>query len=107
MGSLPSGGYAIRIPVDMYQITDKTGRAKPVAFIWVDENGAEARVKIEKIISCVPMAEQKSGTVGDRYECLIGGKIEYIYYTILAPRKWFRFLDVTEEEYNDYYRLPE
>ena len=63
-------------------------------------------VSIDKIKSVTTHAEQKSGTVGDRYECEIEGQIFYIYYTKLAPRKWFKIVPCTEQEYKDYYKLP-
>jgi len=90
----------------MIQLTERDGRAYPLAFDWEDESGARARVKIDKVISRTPCAEQKSGVVGDRYECLIGGSREDLYYSLVAPRKWFKLKPVTEEEYKAYYRLP-
>jgi hypothetical protein len=104
---MDDGDYEIRIPVEMIQRTDKDGKAWPLAFEWKDGNGENIRVKIERVLSCIPYAEQKSGTVGDRYECLIGGQPEYLYYTILQPRKWFKLKSVSREEYDSYYRLPE
>ena len=106
MGRLYDYDYAIRIPLTMIQLTERDGRAYPLAFDWVDEDGATARMKIEKVFSFTPCAEQKSGVVGDRYECLIGGQREYLYYSIVAPRKWFKLKPVTEDEYKEYYRLP-
>jgi len=97
--------YTIRIPLDMMQYTESDGKAWPVAFKWVDADGVPTEVKIEKINSVITLAEPKSGTVGDRYECEIDGKIVYIYYSKLAPRKWFKILPVSEIEYNAYYRL--
>jgi hypothetical protein len=44
-------------------------------------------VAIDKILNVTPITEQKSGTVGYRYECEIEGKIVLIYYTKLNPRK--------------------
>lgn len=106
MGRLYDYDYAIRIPLSMIQLTERDGRAFPLAFDWVGEDGAVSRQKIEKVFSYTPCAEQKSGVVGDRYECLIGGQREYLYYSIVAPRKWFKLKPVTEEEYKAYYRLP-
>jgi hypothetical protein len=90
----------------MIQLTESDGRAYPLAFDWADEDGAVSRVKIEKVFSYTPCAEQKSGVVGDRYECLIRGRREYLYYSLIAPRKWFKLKPVTEDEYKTYYRLP-
>jgi len=98
--------FNIRIPLRMLQLTEVDGKTWPVAFDWLDIDGIPMQVSIDAIKSVTPMAEQKSGTVGDRYECEIEGKIEYIYYTKLAPRKWFRVVPVSEREYNAYYRLP-
>ena len=106
MGRLYDYDYAIRIPLTMIQITERDGRAYPLAFDWEDEDGAVTRQKIEKVYSFTPCAEQKSGVVGDRYECQIGGKREYLYYSLIAPRKWFKLKPVTEDEYKAYYRLP-
>ncbi|MDR0818046.1 MAG: hypothetical protein LBN43_00525 [Oscillospiraceae bacterium] len=103
---MDSNDYLIRIPLNMVQMTDKRGQAWPVAFDWETDDGEVIRVEIDRIRSCVPFAEQKSGTVGDRYECIINGKTEYLYFTIRAPRKWFKLKPVTEEEYKRYYRLP-
>ena len=106
MGRLYDYDYAIRIPLTMIQLTERDGRAYPLAFDWEGEDGAKSRVKIEKVFAYTPCAEQKSGVVGDRYECQIGGQREYLYYSLVAPRKWFKLRPVSEEEYKAYYRLP-
>ncbi len=98
--------YFIRVPLDMIQFTDREGRVWPVAFDWTEPGGDVLRVNIDKVSDCKPCAEQKSGAVGDRYECVINGQIGYIYYTILQPRKWFKVVPVTRGEYNAYYKLP-
>ena len=97
--------YAIRVPLDMYQFTDKNGTVWPVAFIGQDADGFERKVSIDRVKNVCPLAEQRSGTVGDRYECEIAGEIVYIYYTKLTPRKWFKILPCSQEEYNAYYKL--
>jgi len=89
----------------MIQLTECDGKAYPLAFDWEGEDG-RSRIKIDKVCSCTPCAEQKSGVVGDRYECLIGGQREYLYYSLISPRKWFKLKPVSEEEYKAYYRLP-
>jgi hypothetical protein len=106
MGRIHDGDYRIRIPVDMIQLTSRDGKAWPLAFDWEDEGGATVRVEIERVVGNVPFAEQKSGAVGDRYECVINGQSEYLYYTVLAPRKWFKLKQVSREEYERYYKLP-
>ena len=107
MGRLYDEDYAIRIPLNMIQLTERDGKAWPLSFDWEDEEtGEPIRVEIERVLSHVPFAEQKSGTVGDRYDCVINGQQEYLYYTVLQPRKWFRLKAVSEEEYKAYYRLP-
>jgi len=98
--------YAIRIPLDMIQLTDHEGKAWPLAFDWEDTDGAIVRIGIDKVLSVIPCSELRSGTVGDRYECEIEGQREYLYYAKLQPRKWFRVLGVSEAEYRAYYRLP-
>ena len=98
--------YSIRIPLDMFQYTESNGKTWPVAFKWPDADGVSTDVTIDKIISVTTLAEQNSGTVGDRYECEIEGKIVYIYYTKLAPRKWFKIVPCSEVEYKSYYKLP-
>ena len=98
--------FTIRIPLEMIQLTKKDGQVWPIAFDWPDMDGIPMRVNIDKILSVASLAEQKSGTVGDRYECEIGGKIEHIYYTKLSQRKWFKVMPVSEQEYKDYYKLP-
>ena len=97
--------YTIRIPLDMFQFTEADGRTWPVAFKWPDADGMITEVAIDRIKSVTTLAEQKSGTVGDRYECEIEGQIVYIYYTKLAPRKWFKIVPCNEMEYKSYYRL--
>ena len=97
--------YAIRVPLNMYQFTDKNGTTWPIAFISQDADGFECKVPIDRIKSVCPLAEQRSGTVGDRYECEIGGETVDIYYTKLTPRKWFKILPCSLEEYNVYYKL--
>ena len=107
MGRIHDEDYAIRIPLNMIQLTECDGKAWPLAFDWVDEESGETiRVEIEHVEPCIPHAEQKSGAVGDRYECIINGRIEYLYYTILQPRKWFKLKPVNEAEYKAYYKLP-
>ena len=98
--------HTIRIPLKMIQLTEPGGKVWPLAFDWTDSDGTIIRVTIDKILNVVPAAELKSGTVGDRYECEIEGQYEYLYYAKLSPRKWFRLIDVSEEEYSDYYALP-
>jgi len=97
--------FTIRVPLDMFQYTEADGKTWPVAFKWLDVDDVPLEVKIDKIKSVSMLAEQKSGTVGDRYECEIEGKIVYIYYTKLAPRKWFKIVPCTEQEYKTYYKL--
>jgi len=107
MGRIYNEDYAIRVPLNMIQLTGSDGRAWPLAFDWEDEESGETiRVEIERVVSQIPWAEQKSGTVGDRYECIIDGRREYLYYTLLKPRKWFKLKAVSEEEYAAYYKLP-
>ena len=101
-----SKDFTIRIPLKMLQVTEQDGKTWPVAFYWPDADGIDERISIDRIVSVSSLAEQKSGTIGDRYECEIGGLIEYIYYTKLTPRKWFKIVPVSEHEYNAYYRLP-
>jgi hypothetical protein len=90
----------------MIQLTERDGKAYPLAFDWECESGGQSLIKVDKVFSRTPCAEQKSGVVGDRYECLIGGKREDLFYSLIAPRKWFKLKPVTEEEYKAYYRLP-
>ena len=99
--------YTIRVPLKMIQLTEKNGCVLPLAFDWENRDGSVARVKIDKVVSVTPAAERKNGAVGDRYECEIKGRTEYIYYAKLQPRKWFLIQKVTEEEYNNYYKLPD
>ena len=99
-----SDNYSIRIPLRMTQLTEKDGRAWPLAFDWKDSDGATARVKIGRVISVTPCAEIKSGAVGDRYECEIEGRREYLFYSKLQPRKWFKLQEVSEKEYAAYYK---
>lgn len=107
MGRILDDDFTIRIPVNMIQLTECNGKAWPLAFDWMDtDSGETIRVKIEDVKPCVPDAEQKSGTVGDRYECIINGQVEYLYYSILQPRKWFKLKRVSEAEYKAYYKLP-
>ena len=100
-----SDNFTIRIPLDMMQYTEASGTTWPVAFKWPDVDGIPTEVRIDRIKSVTPLAEQKSGTVGDRYECEIEGKTVYIYYTKLTPRKWFKIVPCSEQEYRAYYKL--
>ena len=97
--------YTIRVPLDMFQYTEASGKTYPISFMWTDVDGIPTEVRIDKIKSISSLAEQKSGTVGDRYECEIDGKIVLIYYTKLTPRKWFKIVPCTEQEYKAYYKL--
>ncbi len=113
MGSLHSdtvtdeAGYAIRVPLKMIQLTEPDGKVWPIEFEWQDENGERIRLRVTDVKPPIPLAEQKSGTVGDRYECVINGRPDYLYYTRLTPRKWFKVLPVNKEEYEFFYRLPD
>jgi len=98
--------YAVRIPVKMLQITEPDGFVRPVAFYWENKDGSIKKVKIDRCVNITPEAEIISGTVGERFECEIMGKREYLYYGRLNPRKWFAVVSVTEDEYNAYYKLP-
>ena len=107
MGQLYNNDYAIRIPLNMIQFTCRDGKVWPLAFDWPDEvTGEVTRMEVERVLSYAPYAEQKSGTVGDRYNCIVNGRQEYLYYTLLQPRKWFILKTVSEEEYKAYYKLP-
>jgi hypothetical protein len=97
--------FTLRIPLDMIQYTAADGRTWPVAFKWTDVDGMPMEVQIDRIKDVSLRAEQKSGTVGDRYECEIEGNIVYIYYAKLVPRKWFKIVPCTEQEYKAYYKL--
>ncbi|MDR0916749.1 MAG: hypothetical protein LBN02_06120 [Oscillospiraceae bacterium] len=103
---IETADFLIRVPIRMIQLTERDGKAYPLAFDWEDDAGDTLRVEIERVRAVVSLAEQKSGTVGDRYECEIEGRTEYLYYGLLQPRKWFRLKPVSREEYNAYYRLP-
>ena len=98
--------YAIRIPLKMIQLTEKDGCVWPLAFDIEDRDSETVHVKIGRVISITPAAERKSGAVGDRYECDVNGRTEYLYYSKLQPRKWFLIQKVSKEEYNHYYKLP-
>jgi len=98
--------YTIRIPIEVIQRTKKDGTVHPLIFYWHDNtNEMPIKVKINRIISITPQHERSSGTVGDRYEVDVGGIRELIYYSKLQPRKWFRIVVVSEEEYKGYYRV--
>jgi hypothetical protein len=91
----------------MIQLTEQDGQVWPMEFTWRDENGERIRIPVEDVKPPMPLAEQKSGTVGDRFECVINGQVEYLYYSKLQPRKWFKLLAVSKEEYDAYYGLPD
>lgn len=107
MGGAYDGNYTIRVPIDMIQFTDSEGKAWPIAFDWKEPNGDVTRVNIDRVNGSVPAAELVSGTVGDRYECVINGQIEYLYYSLLAPRTWIKLVEVSEAEYNNHYKLEQ
>jgi len=98
--------YMVRVPLRMVQITEKDGCVWPLSFDWKEIDGSKINVRIDKVISVTPFAEQKSGAVGDRYDCEVNGHRECLFYSKLQPRKWFRLQQVTEDVYNDYYKLP-
>ena len=105
MGRVHDDDFKIRVPIDMIQLTERDGTAWPLAFDW-NSDGETKRVEIDRVVSRMPLAEQKSGAVGDRYECSINGELEDLYYSILSPRKWFRLLPVSEDAYKKYYKIP-
>jgi len=102
----PTEEFTIRIPIKMIQSTDEKGNVLPLFFHWQDSDGIPMVVKINRIVSVTQQHERKSGTVGDRYEVEVDGKREIFYYTKLQPRKWFKIVPVSEEEYDEYYRMP-
>ena len=104
--SIGDNDYAVRIPLKMIQLTEQDGKVWPLAFEWKNPDGEKIEVKIDRIISVTPASELKSGTVGDRYDVEIEGHRDYLFYSKLAPRKWFKVVSVSEQEYNAYYRLP-
>ena len=106
MGRVLDSDFKIRIPVNIIQMTERDGTAWPIAFDW-NENGETARIEIDRVLSRMPLAEQKAGVVGDCYSCTINGAPEDLYYSVLAPRKWFRLVPVDETTYKRYYRLPD
>jgi hypothetical protein len=89
----------------MVQLTSSDGSTKPLSFEHVDECGKRVRVHIDKVVGVISIAEQKSGTVGDRYECIIDGRTIYLYYGRIVPRIWFMLRDVSREEYEAYYDI--
>jgi hypothetical protein len=99
--------YLIRVPLDMTQMTDRRGNVRPVAFDWENDDGETVHVEIDRVRSCVPFAEQKSGVVGDRYEVVIDGQTEYLYYSKLQPRTWYRLVPVSRDAYVEYYNSLE
>ena len=105
MGRVFDSGFKIRVPVNMIQMTERDGTAWPIAFDW-SESGETTRIEIDRVLSRMPLAEQKSGAVGDCFSCMINGVAEDLYYSVLAPRKWFRLVPVDEETYKRYYKLP-
>jgi len=102
----PTEDFTIRIPIKMIMSVDEKGNVLPIFFHWHDLDGIPIAVKIDRIISITQQHERKSGTVGDRFEVEINGKRELFYYTKIQPRKWFKIVPVSEDEYNEYYRKP-
>jgi hypothetical protein len=96
--------YMIRKPVRMVQLTEKNGAVLPIGFYLDDDNGEEVHVVIDRVLHVSADAEQKSGAVGDRYECMIQGRREYLYFAIVQPRKWFLLREVSKEDYEGFYR---
>jgi hypothetical protein len=99
--------YTIRVPLNMVQLTEQNGSVWPMEFDWHNDEGERVRVRLEDVKPPIPLAEQKSGTVGDCYECVIDGQVDYLYYSKLVPRKWFKLLPVTKEEYDAFYGRPD
>jgi hypothetical protein len=91
----------------MIQLTEQDGQVWPMEFVWRNDEGERIRIRVEDVKPPMPLAEQKSGAVGDRFECVIDGQVEYLYYSKLQPRKWFKLLPVSKEEYEAYYGLPD
>jgi len=98
--------YSIRVPLKMIQLTEKNGCVWPLSFDWENRDDGTVHVEIDRVISITPAAERRNGAVGDRYECDIDGRTEYLFYTKLQPRKWFLIQKVSEAEYTNYYKLP-
>jgi hypothetical protein len=90
----------------MIQLTENDGSAWPLAFDITEKDGSTVHVVIDRVIHFSPQAELTSGIVGDRYEVEIDGRREFIYYSILRPRKWFVIEYVSKEVYDRYYKYP-
>jgi len=90
----------------MLQVTDEAGEVSPISFDW-EEDGEILKINIDSVISSAPFAEPISGAVGERYECLINGKLKHLFYRKIQPRKWFVIKEVNEIEYNAFYKLGE
>ena len=97
----------LRQTINMIQYTEEDGKVWPMDFEYVDPRTEEAtHVHIDNVITWMSMAELKHGAVGDRFECDIGGRIEYVWYSKTLPRHWFILVPVSKEEYEAFYRLP-
>lgn len=99
--------FCIAKPIDVICFDHKNGDKRPLAFEWVEDDGEIHTVTIDDVSAPMPMAEQKAGIVGDRYTCIIKGRIEYLWYGLLEPRHWFMQIEVTREEYERNFPLPE
>lgn len=106
MGELFGSTFTVRRPVTVIERNDVDGKVTPVALCFVDDQAIERFAKI-RVLKCAPAADVQSGAVGERYDCVIMGKRESLYYGLLQPRSWFRIETVSETEYNAFYPLPE
>lgn len=97
----------IRLPINMIQYTETDGKVWPMDFDYEDPRTLElVHVHIERVKTWLSTAEMKHGAVGDRFECIIEGQIDYVWYSKTQPRQWFILLPATKEEYEAFYRLP-
>ena len=91
MGELFGSTFTVRRPVTVIERNDVDGKVTPVALCFVDDQAIERFAKI-RVLKCAPAADVQSGAVGERYDCVIMGKRESLYYGLLQPRSWFRNL---------------
>ena len=107
MAELVYETYSIVKPIDVICFDYKNGEKRPLAFEWETDDGEIITVTIDDVVSSLPMAEQKAGITGDRYTCVINGHLEFLWYGMLEPRAWYKQIEVSKEEYERNFPLPE
>jgi hypothetical protein len=64
-----------KIFVEAMAIMHKDGRLKPIEFLFEGR-----KIKIDRVLSVLPMAATKGGGPGNRYTCMASGRQFHLFF---------------------------